>query len=268
MKFAALAIACSVLSLGTPGFAQSNDPISGTWTGDLGLDLTNRHAIKFELKFDGTSAITGTVTGPGPADFKSGTFDAKTGALQLEVEVKDDGGAKRFVFSGIAIDGMATGRVDDGTQTGSFRITKAAGATPAVSAPQDNATAALQKSFAEVSGWVTKAVELVPADKYGYQPVKTVRTFGQLIAHLADSYNYYCAHAAGREVEWSDPVEKGATDKATVVPKLKQALEGCNAAYAGNGRLNPLLNNVAHTSLHYGNLITYVRMLGLVPPSS
>lgn len=164
MKLAALAIACSVLSLGTPGFAQSNDPISGTWTGDLGLDLANRHPIKFELKFDGTSAITGTVTGPGPADFKSGTFDAKTGALKLEVDVKDDGGARRFVFSGTAIDGMATGRVDDGTQTGSFRITKAAGAAPVAPAVQDNAAAALLKSFAEVSGWVTKAADLVPAD--------------------------------------------------------------------------------------------------------
>lgn len=57
-------------------------------------------------------------------------------------------------------------------------------------------------------------------------------------------------------MEWSDAVEKGKIDKATVVQKLKQSIDGCNAAYTGS------------TSLHYGNLITYMRMLGLKPPSS
>jgi uncharacterized damage-inducible protein DinB len=109
----------------------------------------------------------------------------------------------------------------------------------------------------------------VPAEKYSYRPVDTVRTFGQLVAHIADSYNYFCARGAGKNVEWSDAIEKGNTDKATVVPKLQQALEGCKAAHgSSNGRVGPLLGNVGHTSLHYGNIITYMRMLGMKPPSS
>ncbi len=67
----------------------------------------------------------------------------------------------------------------------------------------------LHHGFTEVSGWVTKAAELVPADKYSYRPVGSVRTFGQQIAHIADAYNYYCATAAGRKVQWSDAIEKG-----------------------------------------------------------
>ena len=132
----------------------------------------------------------------------------------------------------------------------------------------NEAKAAMRKGFADVSGWVTKAAELVPADKYNYKPVQTVRTFGQLVAHLVDSYAYYCAQAAGRKVEWADPAEKGATDKATLAPKLKQATDACASTYAGTGAAGPLLDNVGHTNLHYGNMITYLRMLGLTPPSS
>jgi uncharacterized damage-inducible protein DinB len=127
----------------------------------------------------------------------------------------------------------------------------------------------LRKNFTEVSAWVTQAAEMIPDDKYYYRPVDSVRTFGQLVAHMADSYNYFCARGAGNNVEWADPVEKGNTDKATVVAKLKQATDRCNEVYKGNsGRVGPLLTNVGHTSLHYGNIITYIRMLGMKPPSS
>jgi hypothetical protein len=99
--------------------------------------------------------------------------------------------------------------------------------------------------------------------------VDTVRTFGQLIAHITDSYNYFCAHGVGNKVEWTTPIEKGATDKDTLLPKLKEAVGRCNAAYSsGNAQLRPLFTNIGHTSLHYGNIITYMRMMGLKPPSS
>lgn len=127
----------------------------------------------------------------------------------------------------------------------------------------------MRSGFDEVNDWVVKAAEMVPADKYNYKPVDTVRTFGQLIAHIADSYNYFCTNAAGTKVEWSEAVEKGDTDKDTLLPKLKEAVGRCNAAYsANNAQLRPLFANVGHTNLHYGNIITYMRMMGLKPPSS
>jgi len=127
----------------------------------------------------------------------------------------------------------------------------------------------VRKGFNEVNEWVLKSAEMVPADKYNYKPVDTVRTFGQLVAHITDSYNYFCARGAGNKVEWADPVEKGNTDKETVLPKLKEAIGRCNAAYgAANAQFGPLMGNVGHTSLHYGNMITYMRMIGLKPPSS
>ena len=127
----------------------------------------------------------------------------------------------------------------------------------------------VRNGFNEVNGWVIKAAEMVPADKYNYRPVDTVRTFGQLIAHITDSYNFFCARGAGEKVEWSDAIEKGGTEKDTLLPKLKEAVGRCNAAYgSGNAQLRPLFANVGHTNLHYGNIITYMRMMGLKPPSS
>ena len=127
---------------------------------------------------------------------------------------------------------------------------------------------ALRRSFTEASSWAERAAEMVPAEKYDYRPVETVRTFGQLVGHLADSFNYYCAVAAGRTVEWSDAIEKGITDKAVLVERLKQAMATCTAPYTSGGNFRALVDNVGHTSLHYGNMVTYMRMMGLTPPSS
>jgi len=127
----------------------------------------------------------------------------------------------------------------------------------------------VRNGFNEVNDWVLKAAEMVPADKYNYRPVDTVRTFGQLIAHVTDSYNYFCAQGAGNNVKYTDAVEKAGTDKETLLPKLKEAVGKCNAAYGSSkAQLRPLFTNIGHTSLHYGNIITYLRMMGLKPPSS
>jgi hypothetical protein len=267
MKRALLSMALSVLLAAPTASAQNaaGDPISGSWTGDIGLDEVTRHAVTLQLRFDGTSAITGTIVGPGPATLKSGSFDPKTGAFRLEIEVQDDTRSSPFVFEGIAVKGMMTGRVSGNNQTGTFRFTKgASGAQPGGSARPPE----VQLRFDEVSAWIAKAAALVPADKYTYQPNKTVRTFGQMVGHIADGYNYYCARASGGSTQWSEAIEKGNTDKATVTQKVAQAQSVCANAYSGNGQVGPLIDNVAHSSLHYGNLVTYLRLLGLVPPSS
>lgn len=270
-----IAAMCVVISVGTvvaqapqaPG--STVDRISGTWTGDIGLTDDNRMPVTFEFKFDGASAISGTVKGPGPARFKLGTFDLKTNALKLELEVNEDGTPAPFFFEGVAVNGVATGRVNGKGQTGTFKLAKnaaAAGVPPPAGA--NDIAVLLNKGFAEVSEWVAKSAALVPADKYSYRPVATVRTFGQLVGHVADSYHYYCGRAAGKDVQWTETIEKGKTDKATVVLKLKEATDVCNAAIGAGA--NPALIGAAlgHTSLHYGNVVTYLRMLGLVPPSS
>jgi len=142
-------------------------------------------------------------------------------------------------------------------------------ASPLVAQQADtDPTMALRRSFEEVSGWASRAAEMVPAEKYSFRPVETVRTFGQLVGHLADSFNYYCAVAGGKTVEWSDAIEKGVTDKAELIERLKQALATCTAPYTSGGKFRALVDNVGHTSIHYGNIVTYMRVMGMTPPSS
>jgi uncharacterized damage-inducible protein DinB len=136
--------------------------------------------------------------------------------------------------------------------------------------PAPSAQQAVTFGFGEVSGWLTKSADLVPAEKYTYKPVNTVRSYGELMAHVADGMNWFCGSAkAGKDLQWSDAVEKGKADKATVVAALKTATTACNSVYASSTpRIDKLMANVAHCNLHYGNAITYIRMLGLKPPSS
>ncbi len=143
-------------------------------------------------------------------------------------------------------------------------------AGPAVAQEPDpnDPRAVIRFGFGEVTAWVIRAADLVPADQYGYRPAPTVRTFGQLIAHLAVANDYYCGRAAGRPVEWSDAIEQRVTDKEALARELRRSIDACAAVYAGTGQAGPLLANLVHTNLHYGNIVTYLRMMGLVPPSS
>lgn len=263
--------AVSLLALAIPAaLAAQAGSLTGTWTGHMGPNTTGGTAVTMQLKFAAKS-VSGTVTGPQltPGDIQRGSFDPATGALKFDVVVRD---ADKTVvrFEGAVVRDTAAGRVSAANQTGYFRITKGAPGAAKIAAkpPADPGMEAARRGFIEVSGWVVRAAELVPADKYTYRPVATVRTFGQLVAHVADAYQYYCARGAGRNVEWTDTIEKGALTKDAIVQRLKQASEACNPVYESTGPVAPLMENVGHTSLHYGNLITYMRMLGLTPPSS
>jgi len=272
MKPRSLLIACIVLLSAVSAIAQpsaaSADSITGVWVGHMGPGSTPQYAITMELTFDGKGGVSGTIEGlPSPGEIKSGTFDPQTGALKLQAAQKGDSVA-RLVLEGTVVLGAATGRVSGDNRTGVFKITKKVAEASAPQPGANEAAAALRYGFGEVSGWITKAADLAPADKYNYRPTPSARTFGQQIAHIADSYNYYCALAAGRNAQWSDAIEKGSTDKATLAQKLKQATDACNAAYGGNGQAGALTANIAHSNLHYGNIITYLRMMGLTPPSN
>jgi hypothetical protein len=125
-----IVIACCVLLSATTMVAQTRnakakpDPISGTWTGTLVLEDGPRTIpVTMELKFDGKSAVSGTVSGmPNPAEVKAGTFDPKTATLKLHVGKKGDE-AILLVLDGTVVKGTATGRFT-GEKSGEFKITK------------------------------------------------------------------------------------------------------------------------------------------------
>ena len=127
-----LVVVCCVLLAVASTFAQARsgkaakaDPISGTWTGELApQDAPRRMPVTMELKFDGKSVVTGTVSGlPNPADVKMGTFDPKSGALKLQLGKTSDS-AVLLVLEGTVVKGTANGKVNGDGGAGEFKITK------------------------------------------------------------------------------------------------------------------------------------------------
>jgi uncharacterized damage-inducible protein DinB len=130
---------------------------------------------------------------------------------------------------------------------------------------------------------ITRTAEKVPEDLYAFKPTPAVRSFGQLIGHLADSSQFFCATASGNTPP-KESIEKTKTSKADLQKALADAFAACDAAYAGmtdakaaemvkffggeQPRLAVLAFNTAHEFEHYGNLVTYMRLKDIVPPSS
>jgi uncharacterized damage-inducible protein DinB len=251
---------CGLVLLVAPLSAQS-DPISGKW----GRDGTT----VLDLKLDSAGTVTGQVMNGRPDNMtpiKTGSFNRHAGTLKLEGEAKntDSGAPVSFTILGNLVGDSLKVNATFGTYQGALALVRLGAVQAAPGANEE-----LRKRFAEVSAAVTKSADMVPADKYSYRPVATVRTFGELVAHVADSYVWYCTRASGRNVEWSDAIEKGKTDKATVTQKLRESLALCTAAYGNSSsHIGGLISNLGHTNLHYGNVITYLRMMGLVPPTS
>src|SRR5262245_58734907 len=127
------------------------------------------------------------------------------------------------------------------------------------------------------------SVDKIPDNLWSYQPTKEVRTVGQLFAHIADGQYEFCGVGLeGKAV--SKDIEKTAKTKPEIVSALNEAFGYCDAAYSKLSdakaaetvnffgmnitRLGAMDFNVAHNMEHYGNLVTYMRMNNIVPPSS
>ena len=147
----------------------------------------------------------------------------------------------------------------------------------------DAAVGTMRELWKSVTDYITSAANEVPEAQYGYRPVETVRTFGQLIAHIAGAQNLMCSAALGDPPREEDEIERTKTSKADLVAALRASTEYCAKAYAQSDaqarqgtklfggdrtRLYALGLNATHNGEHYGNIITYLRMQGVVPPSS
>lgn len=121
----ALSVATTPAQSGAAKDEKKADAISGTWTGELTpRDAPGPVQVTMELKFDGKSAVTGTVSGlPNPAEVKAGTFDQKSGALNLKLG-KASGPEVLLVLDGTVAKGAASGKVTGDGGGGEFKIKK------------------------------------------------------------------------------------------------------------------------------------------------
>ena len=149
---------------------------------------------------------------------------------------------------------------------------------------QDNPFSAFNKrAYGQVKSWVLRSAEKMPEENYGYKPTDSIRSFGQVIGHVADAQYLFCSAALG-EKNPALKIEQSKTAKADLISSLKEAFAYCDKAYDGMtdtsgaetvkffggdmAKLNVLSANVMHGAEHYGNIVTYMRLKNLVPPSS
>ena len=138
-------------------------------------------------------------------------------------------------------------------------------------------------AYSRVKDILLRSAEKMPEENYSFKPVDTVRSYGQIVGHVADAQYLFCSVALG-EQNPSPKVEQTKTTKADLIAALNTAFAYCDKAYDsmtdakavemiklfGNDapRLSPLTVNNMHNLEHYGNMVTYMRIKGIVPPSS
>jgi hypothetical protein len=136
-------------------------------------------------------------------------------------------------------------------------------------------------NYTGIKNTLLKAADKMPEADYSFKTVPAVRTYGEMIGHIADIQMMLCGMVKGEQAK---PVSTGKTSKADLTAALKASFDYCDAVYnsmddkAGAqtikmfGRdmtkLGVLNFNISHDNEMYGNLVAFLRIKGIVPPSS
>jgi uncharacterized damage-inducible protein DinB len=146
---------------------------------------------------------------------------------------------------------------------------------------------AIRSQWNGVKRNLQQSAEMMPEASYDYRPVDGVRNFGEILAHVAGANYVFCAAAKGEKTPFAeDQFEKSAKTRAAIVKATTDAIAYCDGAFTaltdataaqmvaqpfGEGqtaRTAVLVGTIGHINEHYGNLVTYFRINGIVPPSS
>jgi uncharacterized damage-inducible protein DinB len=135
---------------------------------------------------------------------------------------------------------------------------------------------------------LAEAAESLPAEEYSFKPTPAVRSFAELVSHVATANFFFCSQVKGESMPMATMAGlQKATDKATLVKGLKDSFSFCDGAYDSltDANFNQLVKmagakpseaargavlffNTTHNNEHYGNIVVYMRLKGHVPPST
>ncbi len=156
-------------------------------------------------------------------------------------------------------------------------------ASPAPAATANPLSAEVQGRYAQVKGFIIKSAEDMPAENYPFKPTPDIRTFARVVNHVTEAQNRSCGALNGAGAT-AKPAPPETADKATIVDALKASFAECDKAYgaltdatmaemvqagpAKRSRLGIAWGNVSHDNEQYATLALYMRLKGIVPPSS
>jgi uncharacterized damage-inducible protein DinB len=164
-------------------------------------------------------------------------------------------------------------------------LTLATGALLLAQAPSANPVAdSMKASVRNTERNLLEAVEKVPDSMMAFKPVPEVMTFAELVGHIVDVEYMVCSAVKGEANPNSTSLQKAGLSKEAAVAAVKKSNDYCAAAleplkdadlssavqlFGRPGtKASALTALVFHSPLHYGNLITYMRLKGIVPPET
>ena len=157
-------------------------------------------------------------------------------------------------------------------------------ASPLSLSAQNPLVQSLKSLFDVTKTNIMATAEIMDDEGYAFRPTAEVRTAGQILAHIADGQFSFCGSAAGEPNAAPENFEQTRTRRAEIIDALEQGFAYCERVFARttdagavaaadffgapNTVAGILAFNSAHNYEHYGNLVTYMRINGIVPPPS
>ncbi len=173
---------------------------------------------------------------------------------------------------------LGTGAVM-GTLVGGVLLAHAGAQTPAT-----GPAAEVQRSYNAVKGNILKAADKMPADDFGYKPTPEVRTYARVLNHVSEAQLRTCGAANHTAAADLAKVPEETAGKDAVITALKVSFAECDKAFAAltdanltesftmgpatRSRIGMMWGDVSHDNEQYATLALYLRLKGLVPPSS
>ena len=157
-------------------------------------------------------------------------------------------------------------------------------ACPLVLTAQSRAVVSSLKALHDVTTTnITATATDLDEGLYAFRPTEDVRSMGEILAHIANAQFVFCSSAGGESNPITENMEESRTTKSQIVEALEMGFGYCDEVYAqmtdekgadeveflgSSTAIGVLAFNSAHNYEHYGNLVTYMRLNGIVPPSS
>jgi hypothetical protein len=133
---------------------------------------------------------------------------------------------------------------------------------------------ALAGTLTTINKQILDMAEDFPAEKYNFKAAPEVRTFAEVVVHAMSGTTYAAKAGRGENVKWTELDPKQYPDKPAIVAALKKAIADCDATLKATtpdrfaSSPEPWLAVIEHTAEHYGQLVVYYRLNGMVPPAS
>ena len=151
--------------------------------------------------------------------------------------------------------------------------------------PADPESKVVLDSWNEIGRKLTALAEDFPEDKYDFKPTPAQRSFAEQLLHAAGSCYFFTNPVTGQKPPTEDPKREQYKSKADIVAFVKKAFADGSAAIQAKGEkglmtevvyypgqksrvLDIAYGIIEHSGEHYGQLVVYYRLVGLVPPES